>query len=143
MEHNRIYNMSDRDKETLNLLHLQLYGNLIFIVSDVLSYISTVESIDLVYSKYDNTSDNLPDPDVSALESAYLALIAKSILFDVGFTRFGHLVEDFNNGEIDFSLRPDEDINLSNIFGVISYMYALRGVQGIYERDLNLPVFGL
>ena len=122
MENNNFYNLTDEDVETLRLLDLQLYGNLVFIVSDVLSYISTIESIDLVYSKYENTSENLPDP---------------------GFARYGHLVEKFNNGEIDFSLSPDEDINLGNIFGMISYMYFLRGVMGIYERDLSLPVFGL
>ena len=122
---------------------MQLYGNLVFVVSDVLSYISTIEIINLVYSKYENTSENLPDPDVPALQSAYLAVIARSILFDVGFARYGHLVDKFNNGEIDFSLSPDEDINLGNIFGVISYMYLLRGAMAIYERDLSLPVFGL
>ena len=143
MKKTNSYNLTDEDVETLRLLDLQLYGNLVFIVSDVLSYISTIESIDLVYSKYENTSENLPDPDVPALESAYLAVIARSILFDIGFARYGHLVEKFNNGEIDFSLSPDEDINLGNIFGMISYMYFLRGVMGIYERDLSLPVFGL
>ena len=56
---------------------------------------------------------------------------------------YGNLVDKFNNVEIDFSLSPDEDINLGNIFGMISYMYFLRGVMGIYERDLSLPVFGL
>ena len=84
MENNNFYNLTDEDVETLRLLDLQLYGNLVFIVSDVLSYISTIESIDLVYSKYENTSENLPDPDVPALESAYLAVIARSILFDIG-----------------------------------------------------------
>ena len=143
MENNNFYNLTDEDVETLRLLNMQLYGNLVFVVSDVLSYISTIESINLVYSKYENTSENLPDPDVPALESAYLAVIARSILFDLGFARYGHLVDKFNNGEIDFSLSPDEDINLGNIFGVISYMYLLRGAMAIYERDLSLPVFGL
>ena len=68
MENNNFYNLTDEDVETLRLLDLQLYGNLVFIVSDVLSYISTVESINLVYSKYENTSENLPDPDTPALE---------------------------------------------------------------------------
>ena len=48
MENNNFYNLTDEDVETLRLLDLQLYGNLVFIVSDVLSYISTIESIDLV-----------------------------------------------------------------------------------------------
>lgn len=143
MKKNNFYNFTDEDVETLRLLNLQLYGNLVFIVSDLLSYISTIESINLVYSKYENTSENLPNPDVPALQSAYLAVIARSILFDVGFARYGQIVEKFNNGEIDFSLSPDEDINLGNIFGVISFMYLLRGTMGIYERDLSLPVFGL
>ena len=80
MENNNFYNLTDEDVETLRLLALQLYGKIVSIVSDVLSSISTIESIDLVYSKYENTSENLPDPDVPALESAYLAVIARSIL---------------------------------------------------------------
>lgn len=77
-----------------------------------------------------NNFYNLTDEDVETLRLLYLQL-------------YGNLVEKFNNGEIDFSLSPDEDINLGNIFGVISYMYLLRGAMAIYERDLSLPVFGL
>ena len=47
------------------------------------------------------------------------------------------------NGEIDYSLEPDININKSNIFGVVSYLYALYGAKGIYERDLTQPIFGV
>lgn len=65
-----------------------------------------------------NNFYNLTDKDVETLRLLYLQL-------------YGNLVDKFNNVEIDFSLSPDEDINLGNIFGLFSYTYILRG--GLWE----------
>ena len=51
---------------------------------------------------------------------------------------YGNLVDKFNNVEIDFSLSPDEDINLGNIFGLFPYMYILRGRYGNLRKRFKL-----
>ena len=62
---------------------------------------------------------------------------------DVAFTKYEILNKKLKNGEINYSLQPNADINTANILSAIGYMYALRGAQGIYDRDITQPVFGV
>ena len=86
---------------------------------------------------------NIYNPDITVLESIYAAIVARLMLIDVAFTRYDILNNKLNNGEINFSLKPNDDINTASVLSAIGYMYALRGAQGIYERDITQPVFGI
>ena len=145
MEHeSNYYNFSEYDRESLKLLDEQLRAQTMFIYSDFLSYLATIEGIQLIYSKYDSSiSSNIYNPDITALQSVYAAIVARLMIADVAFTKYDILINRFNNGEIDFSLQPNVDINIANILSLMGYMYALRGTQGIYERDITQPVFGV
>lgn len=135
--------MSKNDLESLDLLNTQLFANKINIYSDILSYISTLEGIELIYNKYRDEPIRRPNPDVPALQSAYLSLFARVTFAHVAFTKYDYLYEEYINGEIDYSLEPNLNINKASIFGVVSYVYALYGAIGIYERDLGQPIFGI
>ncbi|MGG7175957.1 hypothetical protein ACQPU1_00085 [Clostridium paraputrificum] len=137
------YNISSDDMEELRLLNIQLGADIIAIISDILSYTSTRQSIDLVYSKYNGEPGDVTMPDVTALESLYVGLIARFIYTEISFIRYDHLYEKYMNGEIEYSLQPDLDIINGNMLRNIGVFYSIRGAWGIYDRDTNQPVFGI
>lgn len=137
------YNMSDEDIETLKLLNIQKTAQIIFIYSDILSYISTLEGIELIYRKYRSNSGRIPNPDILAVQSVYLAVMAKMITTKISFTRYKKLYKKQMEGEFEYSLEPNININTGNVLGLISYFYLLSGAIGLYERDLSQPVFGI
>lgn len=138
-----ISNFSEDDKEELYLLNIQKFADIIFIVSDVISYISTKESIDLIYSKYGFIPDRIPNPDVSAIQSIVLTLAARLIYTQIGFIRYEHLYDKKINGELEYSLKPNVDINISNIFRTVGNFYGLMAAIEIYNRDMGQPIFGI
>lgn len=133
-------NLSSDDIQALNLLDSQLKAQIINMVSVAISYKATIEGIELVYNKDDEVQAT--DIDILVMQSVYLGLVSNMIFTEIGFSRYRHLYEKYINGEIDYSLQPNIDINTSNIFGLISEYYAVKAVQGIYERDSNQPIFG-
>ena len=137
------YNFSESDIRSLKLLDEQLRAQTMFIYSDFLSYLATIEGIQLIYSKYDSSISNIYNPDITALQSLYAAIVARLMIANVAFTKYDIFIDKFNNGEINFSLQPNVDINIANILSIMGYMYALRGTQGIYDRDITQPVFGV
>ena len=137
------YNFSEDDIRSLKLLDEQLRAQTMFIYSDYLSYLATIEGIQLIYSKYDSDMPNIYNPDVTALQSIYVAIVARLMVADVAFTKYEILNKKLKNGEINYSLQPNADINTANILSAIGSMYALRGAQGIYDRDITQPVFGV
>lgn len=140
---NNSNNMSPEDIETLELLNIQKAAQIMFIYSDVLAYISTLEGIELIYSKYNGNSEAMFNPDIPAVQSLYIAILAKLTTTQIGFIRYGHLYEKYIKGQIDFSLVPNVNINIGNALGLVSYSYLFAGAKGIYERDLSQPIFGI
>ncbi|NLK95391.1 MAG: hypothetical protein GX275_09420 [Clostridiales bacterium] len=135
------YLISDNDKEVLNLLYTQHAADIIVIIADILSYISTIESINLVYSKY-NLSNIIHNPDIPAVNSSILLFFARSIYTKISIIRYNNLIIQKENGEFNYSLEPDSQIIFSNILDLLSYYYRIIGSIGIYNRDINQPVFG-
>ena len=143
-DNTNIYNkFTDNDKEELNLLSIQHIADIIFIISDILSYIATLESVDLIYSKYNDKLDIIPNPDIPVLQSALLSLLARMLYNQVGFTRYSHLVERKMNGEIDYSLSPNININTGNVLKTAGTFYGLMAAIEIFNRDLQQPIFGV
>ena len=142
---NSAKNFTEDDIELLRLLDTQKCAQTISIYANILSYISTLEGIELIYSKYNKgvNSNELPNPDIPALQSVYLGLISKSMTTEIGFIKYNKLYKKYINGEITYSLRPNIDINLGNIFGLISLYYTLNGTKGIYKRNIDQPIFGI
>ena len=135
--------MNENDKEELRLLNIQHRADVICIISDIFSYRATLESIELVYSRYDNTADQIANPDIPAIKAALLLLIARLIYNQIGFIRYDHLYERKMRGEYEHSLKPNVDINIANIFKTIGSFYGLIAAIEIYNRDLQQPIFGI
>ncbi|HBJ1649766.1 hypothetical protein [Clostridium botulinum] len=142
---NNIENLTEEDIELLRLLDIQKCAQTISIYADILAYISTLEGIELIYSKYrkDLNKDNLPNPDIPALQSVYLGIISRSMITEIGFIKYNKLYKKYTNGEITYSLKPNVDINIGNVLGLISSYYTLRGVKRIYKRNIDQPVLGV
>lgn len=136
-------NFSAEEIEALNLLDIQLNAQLVGIVSDLLSYEATIEGIKLVYSKHNGESMTAYKQDVLAIQSVYLGIFTKLIFTQIGLTRYEHLYEKYMNGELDYSLAPNEDVNTANLIGLITSYYSLRAALAFYERDSNQPIFGI
>ena len=134
---------SETDLLYLNLLSYQHVADIMVIIGSLLSYISTIESVELIYSRYNGGTENMPNPDIPAVQSAQLSVMARFIYTQLGFIRFENLKERKAKGEINFSLEPDMYVNISNILGTSGALYALLAAYGIYERDLSQPIIGI
>ena len=134
--------ITQEDEEEWYLLGIQKNADIICIISDILSYIATIESIELIYSRYNDTnySDN---PDIPTLQSAILLFLTRLIYTQIAFIRFNHVYEKKMNGEITYSLQPNMDINTSNILKTIGAFYSVIAAIGIYYRDISQPIFGI
>lgn len=135
--------ITEDDKEELNLLSIQKSADIVTIISDILSYVSTMESIELIYNKYDRHPTRVPNPDVPAVQSLVLLLLARIVYTKIGFIRYDHLYERKINGEFEFSLEPEVNANISNILRTIGSYYGLLAAVGIYNRDLSGPILGV
>lgn len=138
-------NYTSDQLEELRLLMLQEQADITGIVADILSYASTRAGFQIVEDNANNINDqyDVARADILAIQSMYLTIFARLIYTQIGFTRYEHLYDRYKNGEIDYSLQPDMDINTGNIIRLISNYYLLRGALGIYERDSNQPIFGV
>lgn len=132
--------MNEDDMEELELLKIELISAILFIAGDVLFYIATTEGIEEIYSDYIGEEYNV-NPDIAIIQSEIFYLIARGTLTYVAIKRYNSLYEKYMNGEIEYSLVPDVQFIIGNIFGFIGYYYEFLAAIGIYDRNINEPVF--
>ena len=135
--------MTKEDKYKLDLLYTQLMAQYLFLIARFYLFESTFESIDIIYNKYNNLMDRIPNPDIPAVKASYIYFIGQLIVTQVGFERFNQIYTKYINGEIDYSIQPDIDINIANILSIIADYYYIVASEGIYDRDLDQPIFGI
>ena len=139
--------ISSQDLISLNLLTLQLKGILLNYFGNSLLWNSTIQGIQHVLEKYDSIEGNEHDsnltPDLIALQSYYISLVAKIISLYIAFTRYNVVSEMKVNGDFNFSLQPNIYINTANVLNIIVSYYYIRALQGIIlDRDIQ-PIFGI
>lgn len=134
----------------LQLLYTQLQNQIVFICSDMLSYIVTLESIYLVNLKkeYGENLENLdlssiPNPDITTIQSVFLAIYARLNFTQIAVLRYNELFQKYLNGEIEYSLLPNINIIIGNYISLLGYYFTFMGAMGLYERDLTQPIFGV
>ena len=140
---NKIKNISIDDSKELSLLLSQLDGINIRFYADYLAYISILESIQLVYNKYQKNKNIKVNPDIPAIQSAICYFLSRVILANVAFTRYDELYKKYGKTQYRDLLQPNVSINVGNVFGVIGCIYILLGFIERYERNINGPVFGI
>lgn len=142
MVDNKDINISEDDQGELYLLNIQKNADLICIIADILSYSATLESIELINSKYNNL-DYTFNPDIPTLQSTILSFLTRLIYTQIGIIRFNRVYNKKMNGEFEFSLNANSNINLANIFKTIGSFYAVIASIEIYYRDITQPIFGI
>lgn len=140
---NKIKNISIDDSKELSLLLSQLDGINIRFYADYLAYISILESMQLVYNKYQKEKNIRVNPDIPAIQSAICYFLSRLILSNVAFTRYDELYKKYGKTQYRDLLQPNVSINVGNVFGVIGCIYILLGFIERYERNINGPVFGI
>lgn len=140
---NKIKNISIDDSKELSLLLSQLDGINIRFYADYLAYISILESMQLVYNKYQKDKNIRVNPDIPAIQSAICYFLSRLILANVAFTRYDELYKKYGKTQYRDLLQPNVSINVGNVFGVIGCIYILLGFIERYERNINGPVFGI
>lgn len=128
----------------LNLLSIQQLASMLAVISDMISYYAVLEGKQVIEDNYFNNKTGInPMPDRTALQSLYLYLIAKILFTSVGFSRYEFLRQKKINGQFEYSIKPNMDINIGNIFGLIGLLFLIRGAEEIYQRDDIQPIFGV
>lgn len=140
---NKIKNISIDDSKELSLLLSQLDGINIRFYADYLVYISILESMQLVYNKYQKDKNIRVNPDIPAIQSAICYFLSRLILANVAFTRYDELYKKYGKTQYRDLLQPNLSINVGNVFGIIGCIYILLGFIERYERNINGPVFGI
>ena len=140
---NKIKNISIDDSKELSLLLSQLDGINIRFYADYLAYISLLESMQLVYNKYQKDKNIRVNPDIPAIQSAICYFLSRLILANVAFTRYDELYKKYGKTQYRDLLQPNLSINVGNVFGIIGCIYILLGFIERYERNINGPVFGI
>lgn len=137
-------------EHNMALLQEQLRNQMLIFSSSMLSYYSTLAGIELLNVKHEN-NDRLEAidqslfyaADILAIQSLLFGIISRYNFMQIGFIKYNELYESYENGEISYSLQPNIDINIGNVLGMLSSFYSYRGALGIYERDLQQPIYGV
>lgn len=133
-EKEKFKHISDKDRNALELLHLQLIFIYIYMMSDVFLFIGTIESINICYGKKE---DNNP---ILLLEQGQiLALIANIINNYITSTRYSQLTERYNEEEI--SLEPEFLVKQASILSIILYSLNVIAVSKQYKASLVINIF--
>lgn len=135
--------ITEYDKEELYLLNIQHSADILGILSSILSYLSTVESFELIYNKYDKTPKRAANPDVPLVQSMQLLMVSRVMYTVISFLKYQLLYERKINGDFNFSLEPNVNANISNILRTLGTYYGLMAGIGIYNRDITRPIIGV
>ena len=108
--------------------------------------IATLESFELINSKYDNSKSNgksnIQNPDIPALIGACLYLVERIMLLYVSYQVYSHLVNECGDVIDSKYLEPNKLAILGNIIGVIANSVSLQSFIEIYKRNVDRPIFG-
>ena len=130
-------------EEWLRLYGIEIRAFEIRYIADYLLLQSTMMSIELIKSKYDerkdmvhNESDN---PDIPAIIAGQLYVIQRSMLLYTNYNIYREIRSKYNSEVI---LQPNIQLVIGNILGVAGTLITLNAFYDIYSRNLGQPTFG-
>ena len=142
-EVNNISEISIDSTKELSFLNSQLDAINIRFYADYLAYISIIESIQLIYSKYQENKKREENPDIPAIESIICYFLSRVILANVAFNRYDELYKKYGRTQYNSLLQPNIALSVGNVFGIIGCVYLLLGFMERYERNISGPIFGI
>lgn len=124
------------------LLNIQVKAYEIRFLADYLALTASLESIELVKSKYSKSHNNMPNPDIPALIAAILYLVQRVMLFYVSYEVYVYMIKECGEVVNLGYLEPNRLPIIASIFGIIADIIALNSFIEIYQRDIDRPIFG-
>lgn len=126
--------MSQFDRDTIALLEIQAQAINIYLISDIFFYNFAEILLQSAYDEYYGVDNENPNPNILLVKAGYLSLIASVIISNVSFIAYGRLYNKGANGEIDYSMYPEEEITVASVYTVVLFYINLIGAIGLYER---------
>lgn len=136
---------SDNKIELIRLYSIELKAFQTRYLADYFLIVSTVMSITLIKSKYDEKkdfSDELGNPDIPAIIAGQLYVIQRSLLLYTNYSIYRILFEQSNKDMNEFILQPNIIIIIGNVIGVLGNGLTLNAYIELYRRNVNQPIFG-
>ena len=130
-ERSKYKNMSDRDKQELELLNLQIKSILIYMVSDLFLFLFSIEAVRISCNKGEEGANPL----ILQQQGESLALIASIINYYINSTRYSSLINSNANEE---SIELEGVLTEAGVLIVI--VYALSVIVSIKRYDASLII---
>lgn len=130
-ERSKYKNMSDRDKQELELLNLQIKSILIYMVSDLFLFLFSIEAVRISCNKGEEGANPL----ILQQQGESLALIASIINYYINSTRYSSLINSNANKE---SIELEGVLTEAGVLIVI--VYALSVIVSIKRYDASLII---
>lgn len=130
----------------VRLLVIQLQAYRIRFVADYMLLNASLESIELIKSKYSEIDLNIENPDAVVVIASILYVIQRVMLFYVNYQVYLYIRntcrEIINPFCLEFYLVPNKLPVLGSIFGLTANVISLIAFIQIYKRNVFRPVFG-
>ena len=123
-------NISENDKKILYLLNIQSQAIMIYLIADVFFY--TFAFILLEYAE--NKTESKINENIFLINGCALALIASIVISDISFKAYDNIHFKNLNGEIDYSINPEEGIAISSLYIILLFFINLIGAIELYKR---------
>ena len=130
-ERSKYKNMSDRDKQELELLNLQIKSILIYMVSDLFLFLFSIEAVRISCNKGEEGANPL----ILQQQGESLALIASIINYYINSTRYSSLINSNANKE---SIELEGVLTEAAVLIVI--VYTLSVIVSIKRYDASLII---
>ena len=130
----------------VRLLVIQLQAYRIRFVADYMLLNASLESIELIKSKYSEIDLNIENPDAVVVTASILYVIQRVMLFYVNYQVYLYIRntcrEITNPFYLEFYLVPNKLPILGSVFGLTANVISLIAFIQIYKRNVFRPVFG-
>lgn len=126
--------ISEEDKVTLNFLEDALLAQNIGLFGGVLGKTATISAIDEIYNKYRQNKVSIPNIDELIINSLTLGITADVIAIKIAVNKYKYLLEKYEKGEINYSLKPNIILIYANLLGGLADLLSLLATMQIANR---------
>ncbi len=138
--------ISEADLKSLDLLNIEKYAMILVFYSDYLSYLTTIEAIDLISNRAERSAQEEQELTIKIDEqivlSVRLIMIARLMFLKVALARYDTVYNQKLNGEFPYSLEANELVVKSLTLKLVGDAYSLQAALEFLRRD-GASFFGL
>ena len=138
--------ISEADLKSLDLLNIEKYAMILVFYSDYLSYLTTIEAIDLISNREERSAQEQQELTIKIDEqvvlSVKLIMISRLMFLKVALARYDIVYNQKLNGEFPYSLEANELVVKSLTLKLVGDAYSLQAALEFLRRD-GASFFGL